>query len=145
MSAKPTRLFDLLEHAKNRSNRADALNDKATGTWRNYSTEEAITMIENFGLGLYSLGIRKGDKIGMVCENRTEWNFIDQGILSIGGVTVAVYTTQSIDQVEYILNDSAAKMFFISSTELFERLTPIFENVKSLQKVYTINEVDEAD
>lgn len=145
MSAKPTRLFDLLEHAKNRSNRADALSDKATGTWRNYSTEAAVTMIENFGLGLYSLGIRKGDKIGMVCENRTEWNFIDQGILSIGGVTVAVYTTQSVDQVEYILNDSSAKMFFISTTELFERLTPIFDNVKSLQKVYTINEVDEAD
>lgn len=141
MSNNPTRLFDLIIHAKNRSERKDALSDKIPGSWRNYSTSEAIKIIENFGLGLYSLGMRKGDKIGMICENRTEWNFIDQGTLSIGGVTVAVYTTQAVDQVEFILNDSSSKMFFISTKDLYDRVKPVLGNVKSLQKVYTINEV----
>jgi len=145
MQSTPTRLFDLLEFAKSNMDRPDALSDKATGSWRSYSTSECIKTIENFSLGLYSLGIRKGDKIGMVSENRTEWNFIDQGIISIGGVTVAVYTTQTVEQVDYILNDSSSKLFFVSTQDLFDRLNPIFRNVKSLQKVYTINEVSGAD
>ena len=145
MQSQPTRLFDLIEFANSNMNRPDALNDKVTGSWRNYSTSECIETIENFGLGLYSLGIRKGDKIGMVSENRTEWNFIDQGIISIGGVTVAVYTTQTVEQVDYILNDSSAKLFFVSNQDLFDRLNPIFRNVKSLQKVYSINDISGAD
>ena len=145
MPSQPTRLFDLIEFAKSNMDRPDALSDKATGSWRSYSTSECIKTIENFSLGLYSLGIRKGDKIGMVSENRTEWNFIDQGIISIGGITVAVYTTQTIEQVDYILNDSSSKLFFVSTQDLYDRLNPIFRNVKTLQKVYTINEVSGAD
>ncbi len=145
MPSQPTRLFDLIEFAKSNMDRPDALSDKATGSWRSYSTSKCIETIENFGLGLYSLGIRKGDKIGMVSENRTEWNFIDQGIISIGGVTVAVYTTQTVEQVDYILNDSSSKLFFVSTQDLYDRLNPIFRNVKTLQKVYSINDISGAD
>lgn len=142
MSAQPTRLFELLEFAKTRHNRFDAICNKVNGRWIRYSTEECIRLSEFFGLGLYSLGIRKGDTIGLVSENRPEWNFIDLGCQSIGAVLVPVYPTSALEQMEYILNDAEIKYFFVSSEVLHERFSPSYKQLKTCKTVYTINNIE---
>lgn len=142
MNAQPTRLFELLEYSRHHYARKDAFVNKVNGRWIRYSAEESVAIAEKFALGLYSLGIRKGDMIGIVAENRPEWNFIDLGCLSLGAVLVPLYPTSALDQAEYILNDAEIKLFFVSNEMLHERFSPIYKNVKSCQKVFTINNVE---
>lgn len=142
MNAQPTRLFDLLDYSRHHYARKDAFVNKVNGRWIRYSADESALIAEKFALGLYSLGIRKGDMIGIVAENRPEWNFIDLGCLSLGAVLVPLYPTSALDQAEYILNDAEIKLFFVSNEQLHERFQPIYKNVKSCQKVFTINNVE---
>ena len=65
-------------------------------------------------MGLASLGVKAGDRIAIISENRPEWSLTDLAILSLRAVNVPIYTTQAVEQIRYILEDSGAKMLFIS-------------------------------
>ena len=103
-----------------RHRKSDALNHKADGTWINMSAETFVERVKSCALGLAALGIRPGDRIALLSENRPEWSIVDMAILSLGAINVPIYTTQAIEQVEYILSDSGAKAIFISNRRLYK-------------------------
>ena len=88
---------------------------KRNGEWIETSIEEFRSKAKFLGLGLYELGVRKGDRVSVHSENSTEWLICDQATLSIGAVNVAVYTTQPGDQIKYILENSEAKVHIVSN------------------------------
>ncbi|PYS36076.1 MAG: long-chain fatty acid--CoA ligase, partial [Acidobacteria bacterium] len=65
-------------------------------------------------MGLKDLGIKAGDRVALISENRPDWSIADLAILSSGAVTVPLYTTQAVDQIEFILRDSGARALLIS-------------------------------
>ncbi|MEP6903642.1 MAG: AMP-binding protein, partial [Actinomycetota bacterium] len=103
-----------------RHNKADALNYKLENVWKHLSGSEVIEKIKNIALGLAGLGVKAGDKIAIISENRPEWSLTDLAILSLRAVNVPIYTTQAVEQIRYILEDSGAKMLFISGKKLFK-------------------------
>src|SRR5512147_1205360 len=108
-----------------RHGKTDALNHKADGKWINMSAETFVERIKNCALGLASLGIRPGDRIALLSENRPEWSIVDMAILSLGAINVPIYTTQALEQVEYILSDSGARAIFISTRRLYKHVQPV--------------------
>ena len=107
-----------------RHGKPDAVNHRVDGQWLNISAERFVERIRNCALGLASLGIRPGDRIALLSENRPEWSIVDMAILSLGAINVPIYTTQAIEQVEYILSDSGAKAIFISNGRLYKHAQP---------------------
>jgi long-chain acyl-CoA synthetase len=103
-----------LKHGK-----ADALNHKVDGEWFHITAATFVERVQNIALGLAGLGIRPGDRIALLSENRPEWSIVDLAILSLGAINVPIYTTQAIDQIEYILKDSGARAIFISNRKLY--------------------------
>ena len=103
-----------LKHAK-----TDALNHKSDGEWVHMSAASFVERVQNVTLGLAALGIRPGDRIALLSENRPEWSIVDLAILSLGAINVPIYTTQAVDQIEFILADSGARAIFISNRKLF--------------------------
>ncbi len=75
--------------------------------------------VQNVALGLAGLGIRPGDRIALLSENRPEWSIVDLAILSLGAINVPIYTTQAVDQIDYILKDSGTRAIFISNRKLY--------------------------
>ena len=75
-----------------------------------------VERVKNVALGLAGLGVRPGDRIALLSENRPEWSIADLAILSLGAINVPIYTTQALDQIDYILSDSGAKAIFISNS-----------------------------
>ena len=63
--------------------------------------------------GLRSLGLGLGDRVGLLANTRWEWIAADVGILLAGGVTVPIYQSNLPDQVDYILEDSGAKLCLV--------------------------------
>ena len=103
-----------LKHGK-----ADALNHKVDGEWVHITAATFVERVQSVALGLAGLGIRPGDRIALLSENRPEWSIVDLAILSLGAINVPIYTTQAVDQIDYILKDSGTRAIFISNRKLY--------------------------
>lgn len=111
---------------------------KRNGTWIETSVDEFREKVRHLALGLHDLGVRKGDKVSLHAENSTEWLMIDLAVLSLGGVVVPIYTTQPGDQIRYILENSEAKVHFVSNDEVFAETKPLIKAVENVKAVITI-------
>ncbi len=103
-----------------RHHKADAFNHRTEGKWHSTSAATFVERVKNTALGLASLGVRPGDRIALLSENRPEWSIADLAILSLGAINVPIYTTQALDQIDYILSDSGAKAIFLSTRRLYK-------------------------
>jgi len=70
-----------------------AIEKRLRGVWQSLSWEQYYENSRAVGLGLYGLGVRKGDRVALLSQNRLEWLISDMGIIGIGGVTVPIYVT----------------------------------------------------
>jgi long-chain acyl-CoA synthetase len=139
-----TRLFDLLPFYKNNFKpKDDVLAGKEGGKWVKYSIDQYIEAATNISYGLLYLGIKPGDKIATISNNRPEWNFLDMGILQIGAVHVPIYPTISESDYKYILTHAEVKFVFISGKEIMRKIEHILPEIPAIQGVFTIKPIDE--
>ena len=122
----------------------DSICDKRNDTWQKFSSVKVKEIVDKFSLGLLSMGFKQGDKFAIISNNRSEWNFVDLGILQIGGIDVPVYPTMSEGEFNYIFNDSQVKLVFVSDKELYEKVGKVLPKSKSIQDIYTFDLVDGA-
>ena len=138
----PTRLFDFIDHQKNNAPLQKAFTTKYDGVWTSISTEEFCDQAKKVSRALISIGIEAQDKIAMISStNRTEWNIVDIGLLTIGAVNVPIYPTISSEDYEYILNHSESEYCFVSDQEVYDKVIAIKDKVKSLKKVYSFDSI----
>lgn len=119
-----------LKHAKQ-----DALNHKIGSEWINISAEIFVERVRNVALGLAEFGIKPGDRIALLSENRPEWSIADLAILSLGAINVPIYTTQAVEQIRYILTDSGARAIFVSDKKLFKHAAEALEGLDFLERI----------
>lgn len=132
---EPKTLAELFLYAAEKHKRNDALNYKSGGEWRAISSDEMISRAENIALGLYSLGLRKGEKVALLAANSPEWTLTDAGCQLAGFVDVPIYTTLAPHSVEYIIKDSGTQIFFLQNKDCLERVKEHLYNCPTLKKV----------
>lgn len=133
-----TRLFDLLPHYATYFPKDDALAGKENGVWVTYSTKQYIDKVNYISYGLMQLGVKKGDRIASISNNRPEWNFLDMALHQLGAIHVSIYPTISESDYEYILNHAEVKMVFVSGWELLRKIQNIIDRIPALKgQVYT--------
>ncbi len=118
-----------------RNDKPDALSYKLNDVWEHLSGSRVIEKIRNVALGLAEFGVRAGDKIAIISENRPEWSIVDLAMLSLRAVNVPIYTTQAVEQIRYILEDSGAKMLFVSGKKLWKHAERAAQSVERLEKI----------
>ena len=87
-----------------------------------YTWQEWMMIVRETAMALHSLGIRKGDHVGILSENGPEWTFADLGILSLGAVTVPIYPTASLEDIRYIIDHADLKALFVSTEEQYRKI-----------------------
>ena len=102
-----------------------------------------VERIKSVALGLAALGIRPGDRVALLSENRPEWSIADMAILSLGAVNVPIYTTQAVDQIDYILADSSPRAIFISSGKLYRHASSVLAKRSLEHLIFFDNDVAE--
>jgi long-chain acyl-CoA synthetase len=118
-----------------RHNKIDTVSEKRGGKWVQISAAEFVSRVRNIALGLADAGIRPKDRVALISENRPEWSIADLAILSAGAVTVPLYTTQSVDQIEFILKDSGARALMISGGKVLRHARKGFTSADQLEKI----------
>lgn len=129
MSIENYRLFDLLHRLKQMPLKEDALAGKENGLWRKYSTQEYIDTVNYLSYAFLNLGINPGDKIGLISNNRPEWNFVDYACLQTGTINVPLYPTISEHDLKYIIEDAEIKYFFVANEALCNKVKAAAKNV----------------
>ncbi|MEP6704741.1 MAG: long-chain fatty acid--CoA ligase, partial [Acidobacteriota bacterium] len=118
-----------------RNKKPDALAYKVGDVWHKLSGTEAVERIKRIALGLSKLGIKAGDRVAIISENRPEWSLVDLAILSLRAVNVPIYTTQAVEQIRFILENSGAKMLCVSGRKLFKHAEEAIKSVERLERL----------
>ena len=84
-------------------------------------------------------GIKKGDRVATIINNRPEWNFFDMAISLAGAVQVPVYPTISPSQVQYIFNNAAISALVVNDAVVLERISGIIQDVLSLKLIVSVD------
>jgi long-chain acyl-CoA synthetase len=137
-----TRTFDILDLYREKHIKDDALAAKENGVWVKYSSAKYVENATLISYGLLASGLKKGDKVVTITNNRPEWNFLDMGMSQAGFIHVPIYPTISADEYAYILNHAEPQMVFISDKMLFEKIKPICEKISSIKAIFTFNQVE---
>ncbi len=131
----PGTLNRLFFDAISQYDRPDALQVKSGGAYRPISHSEVSTRVRHAARGLQSLGVRRGDRVSILSENRPEWAIADFASLTAGLTDVPIYPTLPADQIAYMLKDSGAVAIFVSGRAQAEKIKEIRGQLPALKTV----------
>ncbi|HVQ19574.1 MAG TPA: long-chain fatty acid--CoA ligase [Terrimicrobiaceae bacterium] len=109
------------------------------GRWQAVSSQELLRRVAGLAYAFVELGVKSGDRVGLLAPNCPEWHTADFAISGSGAVTVPVYFNESPERTCYILNHAGAKVLFISGAAQLEKFLTIRDQLKDLQQVIVAN------
>jgi len=114
---------------------AAAFRSKVGGAWVSITHREALGRVQAISLGLRELGIKPGDKVAIVSENRPEWALTDYACLCARATDVPIYPTLTAKQTEYILRDSESIAVFCSTAAQVAKVLEVQGALPGLQQI----------
>jgi len=137
------RIFDLLDqNIEVCPDQKVALAGKVNHQWVKYSTQDYLQYVNRVSYAFLAKGVQVGTKIGIVSENRPEWNFFDFAIMQIGCICVPIYPTISESDYLHILNHAEIEYLFVDSHNLVKKLKPILAQVPHFKEVICLQKAD---
>ena len=111
--------------------------------WAPISAAEIYRSVVGLARMLESWGIRKGDRVAILSENRPEWTITDFAALALGAVTVPIYSTQTADQTAFVLNNSGTRVIAVSTKSQLEKVLTIQPRTP-VEKIMVMDAVETA-
>ncbi|MDB4875215.1 MAG: hypothetical protein JWM41_1661 [Gemmatimonadetes bacterium] len=136
-NAAPGTLNQLFFDAVSTYNKPDALQVKRNGRYEPLSHATVEARVRRTALGLEELGVRSGDRVAILSENRPEWAIADFACLQLGVTDVPIYPNLPSDQIAYVLRDSGAVAIFVSNAEQAAKVASIRGECPTLRHVIT--------
>jgi long-chain acyl-CoA synthetase len=130
---EPTTLVEVFEYVARVHPRSDTLNYKRDGRWIAMSSDEMLGRARHIAAGLYSLGVRRGDRVAILSESRAEWTLTDAGCLFATAIDVPIYPTLTPPQVRYILKDSGARVLVVQNEEKLLQVREILADCPAIE------------
>src|ERR1700688_2614935 len=125
------------------SHRDRVMLQKGALGWAPISAAEIYRSVVGVSRMLESWGIRKGDRVAILSENRPEWTITDFAALALGAVTVPIYATQTSEQTAFILNNSGARVIAVSTKNQLEKVLAIRQQTP-VERILVMDAVETA-
>jgi long-chain acyl-CoA synthetase len=136
-------LIGIFLDAVARHAKPDQFMRRGAGGWEAIPAQRALEDVEAIAAALADLGVSRGDRVALLSENRYEWPVADLAILGLGAVTVPIYPTSTAQQVRFLLENSEARVAFVSNAEQLEKLRAAGD-LASLEARVTLDPVPQA-
>ena len=133
-----TTLSRLFLHSCRTFKKPDRMMVKKGGAWTAISAAELETSVRRLSLGFRDLGLRPGDRVALLSENRPEWVMADLAALCAGAATVPIYTSLLPDQVRYVVADSGARIVVCSDRDLLAKVESVRPALPQVEHVVLI-------
>ncbi|HEY4742216.1 MAG TPA: long-chain fatty acid--CoA ligase [Candidatus Acidoferrales bacterium] len=108
---------------------------KTDAGWESIPASEMLRRVAGLAKALQELGVKPGDRVGLLAPNCPEWHIADFAIQGIGGVNVPLYFNESPDRITYILNDSGAKIAISAGEKQARTLFACRDHLPGLEHV----------
>jgi long-chain acyl-CoA synthetase len=138
----PRTIPELFLQAVERHDRADFMRYKAGGDWALIPAREFREEVELAAHGLIALGVRAGDRVALLSENRPGWALADLAALSVGAWSVPIYTSLTPDEVQFILEDSGARACVVSTEQQLAKVEEVRSRCPELVRVIVLDPVE---
>ncbi|MDR8390339.1 long-chain fatty acid--CoA ligase [Aliifodinibius sp. S!AR15-10] len=136
-----TELFlNLTNKYKGKKKTAFGRKPSPNGEYEAITWEKVAEDVNAMAAYLVEHGIEQGDRVAILSENRYEWAVVDLAIQLVGGVNVSLYTSLPPNQCEYILQNSEAELFFVSTGIQLKKAIEIFESCEHVRQVIAFDE-----
>jgi long-chain acyl-CoA synthetase len=112
------------------------------GEWKPITGKQMYGRVRAVAAQLLRWGIKPGERVAMVGENRWEWPVVDFGVLAVGAADVPLYQTLTPEQMGYILNNSGARVVFLSTRDQYDKLVKVSAGLTSVEHVVVWDEGD---
>lgn len=108
--------------------------------WECISTKELYRDVIGTARALQGWGIKRGDRVAILAENRPEWTMADFAAMLIGAVAVPVYATLTGEQIAWLLRDAGVRVVFVSTAEQLEKIQAI-RNSTPIEQIVVMDDV----
>jgi long-chain acyl-CoA synthetase len=135
---------DVFTNAQNWPDKT-GLRRKVNGTWTPVTWREFTDEVCAAAAGFIAAGVKPGDRVGLMSRTRYEWTVLDYAILTVGGVTVPIYPTSSLEQVKWILGDSGAVAVVVETGDHAAMISMARAGLPALAHVWQIDDGAMAD
>ena len=117
-----------------------AMREKDFGIWNSYSWTDYYEAAQQLGAAMMALGLKPGEVVSVLAENRKEWLFFDFAIMCCGGITNGIYTTDSPMQLEHICVDSATRILVVEDEEQLDKYLEVRDKLPMIEKVIVLED-----
>lgn len=142
MDFKPNSLADFYYYQLENNPKKDAFTQKVNGNWVSLSSKDFVEKSVLLSKGLLDLGVKKGDRIAIIANNRTEWHLTDLAAQQIGVVNVPIYSNINPEDYSYILNDCGAKVIFLADKEVLDKILTIKNEVPNVEHIFSYVDIE---
>jgi long-chain acyl-CoA synthetase len=115
------------------------LKDKSGKTWQDHSWAAIADAAARLRAGLQKIGIRSGDRIGILSDNSPRWVIVDQAVLGLGGIVVPLYTTSGAEETRHVISDSGAKVVAANGAEHVKKLCALAPSLPGLRTILAMH------
>ena len=134
-----TTVNDLFRCIAAAANARAVLWQDASGQWQPLSSDQIYQRVRALALGFFDWGVRKGDRIALVSENRWEWAVTDFAVLALGAADVPIYPTLTGEQIAVLLRDAGCRIAVVSTLQQFEKLNAVREQA-GIERIVIMDE-----
>lgn len=125
----------LVKNAQQYGNDRIALREKEFGIWQSVSWNQYLEHVRDFSLGLISLGLKPGESLGIIGDNRPEWVYAELAAQAAGAIPVGIFQDSILSEVAYIIDHSAAAMIVAEDQEQVDKILDLKDQLPRLKKI----------
>lgn len=137
----PQLFYGLVDRFGGTPKAALAYRDRQTKAWVDIPWDALQEQVHAMAGYLYQRGVRKGDRVAILSENRPEWAITDLATQILGGVNVSLYTSLPASQAGYIVQNAEARIFITSTSIQLRKAEQIFDACPVLEEIITMSEM----
>jgi long-chain acyl-CoA synthetase len=116
-----------------------AIREKAYGIWEPYTWHDYLTYVKHVALGFLSLGLKRGEYIGIITDNHPEWLFSELGAQAIGAHTLNLYTSSVAKELTFGLGRIQAAYVVAQDQEQVDKLLEARQELSHVRRVIYVD------
>jgi len=125
----------LVRNAEVFGDRKVAMREKEFGIWQDFSWKEYHDHVKYFSLGMVSLGLKAGDKVAIIGDNRPEWVWGEVAAQAAGAVPLGLYQDSTLKEVSYIIDHSDASFVLAEDQEQVDKILDMKEQLPKVRYI----------
>lgn len=124
----------LVEHARERGNRP-ALREKRLGIWQTLTWQQVYLRVQKLACGLAALGIKPGDHVAVIGENRPQLYMSMMATQALGAVPIPLYQDAVAQEMVYVLQDASVRVAIVEDQEQVDKMFEVRDQCPALRSI----------